>query len=354
MQEKLLSYLRCPVSRQKLEIRIIDTKVKTYANVTIDEIYTAILYAPNGFVYPVIKGIPRMQVESILCFNEFWLANLPDFKEQKNKLNDEYGDILNHCYKKNKATRQSFSFEWSILKRDGSEKIWHDDVTQLKKQVLKEVDETNLEGKLVADIGCGHGLSSAAMANAGAKVIGIDLSFSIEAAYEHLQDANVFFVQADLQFPPLENYSFDVVYSSGVIHHSNNTELSFNIIQNLVKQQGKVSVWLYHRAKSFLYNMALATRKVTIHIPSRVQFWIYFFTLMPAYFIILKVKGKKLSWREVMIDLLDSFTPYHRFQHSPVEAACWYTKMGYGNIKITDKNFFGFSITGVKELSRNK
>ncbi len=348
MQEKLLSYLRCPVSRQKLEMIVIDRIIKTYTDETIDEINSAILYSPNGFVFPVIKGIPRMQVESILCFDDFWLANFPDYKERKNKLLAEYADILNRCYKKNKATRQSFSFEWSILKRDGAEKVWHDDVTQLKNQVLKEIDEINLEGKRVVDIGCGHGLSSVSMANAGAKVIGIDLSYSIEEAYEQLLNSNVFFVQADLQFPPLENNDFDIVYSSGVIHHSNNTELSFNIIQNLVKKQGKVSIWLYHRTKSILYNLALAARKVTIHIPPRIQFWIYMFTLMPVYFIILNSKGKKLNWREVMIDLLDSFTPYHRFEHSPVEATCWYAKMGFGDIKITDQNFFGFSITGTK------
>jgi SAM-dependent methyltransferase len=349
MQANHLSYLRCPISRQELEIKVIETKQKQYIHNLITEVHTAILYSPIGFVFPVINGIPRMQIESIISFDFFWKTNLPNYEEIKYRLLNEYGDIIKACYKKNEATRKSFSFEWSLLKRDNSDKIWHNTRPEMQTELLAEIDQTDLNNKLIVDIGCGHGVSSSIMADLGATVVGLDLSFSIEEAYEHLQNPNIFLIQADLQFPPLENKCFDIVYSSGVIHHTNNTELSFGVIQNLVKLQGNVTIWLYHPIQSFIHNTVLFIRKISVHIPPRLLFWIFLFTLLPMYKVVLFFKGKKFGWREIMIDLLDAFTPRYRYEHSHNESLCWYAKMGFEKTKVTNTNLFGFSISGIKQ-----
>jgi len=53
MQESLLKYLRCPVTGSNLEIKILEYKPKQYNNKSINEIYTAILFSPYGFMFPV-------------------------------------------------------------------------------------------------------------------------------------------------------------------------------------------------------------------------------------------------------------------------------------------------------------
>ena len=348
MQQALLNFLRCPVSGKTLELKIIDLHVKQYENQSIEEINNAILFSDSGFFFPVINGIPRMQLEGVLLFSDFFQKNLSDYEERKKKLLEKYGRIINDCFKRNEATRKSFSFEWSLLK-GGEPKIWHSNLTQFRNELFIELDETGtLVGRLAVDIGCGHGYSSHFMAEAGATVIGIDMSFSIEAAYGQLRNENVHFIQADLQFPPLMHRQFDIVYSSGVIHHTNNTELSFGIIQELVKPDGKLCIWLYHPIKSTIHNTMLFARHLTEHVSVRIQFWIYFFTLLPTYLLVVRIKGKKMSWREIMIDLIDILTPYYRYEHEPQETECWYTKHGYGNVKVTSSNFFGFSVYGIK------
>ena len=348
MQPLLLNFLRCPVSGNKLEIEIIDFHIKQYEKQSIEEINNAILFSDSGFFFPVFNGIPRMQLESILLFSSFFRNHLKDYEDRKKLLMEKYGRIINACFKKNEGTRKSFSFEWSLLK-GGETKIWHSDLTQFRKELFVELDETgSLEGRLAIDVGCGHGYSSHFMAEAGATVVGIDMSFSIEVAYEQLRNENVHFVQADLQFPPLVHRQFDIVYSSGVIHHTNSTELSFGIIQELVKPNGKLSIWLYHPIKSRIHNTILFARHLTRHLSVRIQFWIYFLTLLPVYMLYIRIKGKKMSWREIMIDLIDILTPYYRYEHEPQETECWYAKHGYGNVKVTSSNFFGFSVCGIK------
>jgi len=348
MQQALLNFLRCPVSGKTLELKIIDFHIKQYENQLIEEINNAILFSESGFFFPVINGIPRMQLEGVLLFSDFFQKHLTDYEDRKKKLLEKYGRIIKDCFKRNEATRKSFSFEWSLLK-GGETKIWHSDLTQFRNELFIELDETgSLDGRLAVDIGCGHGYSSHFMAEAGATVIGIDMSFSIEAAYGQLRNENVHFVQADLQFPPLMHRQFDIVYSSGVIHHTNSTELSFGIIQELVKPDGKLCIWLYHPIKSTIHNTILFARHLTRHVSVRIQFWIYFFTLLPVYLLVVRIKGKKMSWREIMIDLIDILTPYYRYEHEPQETECWYAKHGFGHIKVTSSNFFGFSVYGIK------
>ncbi len=351
MQQALLDFLRCPVSGNNLEIKIIDYRVKQYETTSIEEINNAILFSDSGFFFPVIDGIPRMQLESVLLFSDFFQKHMTDYEDRKKKLMVKYGRIITDCFKKNEATRKSFSFEWSLLK-GGETKIWHSDLTQFRQELFVELDEAGtLEGRLAIDIGCGHGYSSHFMAEAGATVIGIDMSFSIEVAYEQLRIEHVHFVQADLQFLPLVHRQFDIVYSSGVIHHTNNTELSFGIIQELTKPGGKLIVWLYHPIPALIHNIMLFARRLTRHISVRIQFWIYFFTLLPLYLLVIRIKGKKMKWREIMIDLIDILTPYYRYEHEPQETECWYVKHGYENINVTDRNFFGFSICGIKNIT---
>src|SRR5665647_3189344 len=101
MQQTVLDYLRCPISGNSLEIRIIDYQVKQYESTSIEEINNAILFSDSGFFFPVINGIPRMQLESVLLFSDFFQKHMTDYDDRKKKLMVKYGRIINACFKKN-------------------------------------------------------------------------------------------------------------------------------------------------------------------------------------------------------------------------------------------------------------
>lgn len=155
-------------------------------------------------------------------------------------------------------------------------------------------------------------------------------------------------MQGDVQFPPVLFNFFDIVHSSGVLIATNNTELSFSCIEPAVKKGGKLSVWLYHRRNDIIHNLFNQIRKITSRFPLRFQYYLYQFTIFPISFIIKKIKGNKQNSREMMIDILDWFSPEFRWEHDHEEARSWFYKRNYTNVKITTDELFGFNITGEK------
>src|SRR5438045_4513302 len=113
------------------------------------------------------------------------------------------------------------------------------------------------------------------IAEAGATVIGMDFSLSIQKANDQNTSKSSFFIQGDVQFPPVAFEYFDIVHCSGVLIHTNNTELSFSCIEPCVKKGGKLSVWLYHPRKNFIHKFFNFTRKFTSRLPARVQYYLY-------------------------------------------------------------------------------
>src|ERR1700686_3412661 len=78
----------------------------------------------------------------------------------------------------------------------------------------------------IAEIGCGTGQMCLYLARADRLVIGADLTRAPlllgAAAARRFRVDRVQFVETDLRRPGLRVGSFDVVYSSGVLHHTSN------------------------------------------------------------------------------------------------------------------------------------
>jgi SAM-dependent methyltransferase len=102
----------------------------------------------------------------------------------------------------------------------------------------------------VVDIGCGTGQMSLYLARADRVVIGADFSRpSLDlaaAAARRFGLDRVQFVEMDLQHPALRADSFDVVYSSGVLHHTADPRASFERIAKLARPGGMIVVGLYN------------------------------------------------------------------------------------------------------------
>ncbi len=102
----------------------------------------------------------------------------------------------------------------------------------------------------VAEIGCGTGQMSLYLARANRTIVAMDLSraaltLGADAARRYGID-RVQFVEADLHRPPLKPGAFDVVYASGVLHHTANPRTAFGILAQLAHPGGIVVVGVYN------------------------------------------------------------------------------------------------------------
>lgn len=102
----------------------------------------------------------------------------------------------------------------------------------------------------ILEIGCGTGQTSLYLARASRVVIGADLTRAslqlAAAAARRFQINGVQFIETDLHHPGLRPASFDVVYSSGVLHHTPDPRASFARIAQLARPGGMIVLGLYN------------------------------------------------------------------------------------------------------------
>ena len=103
----------------------------------------------------------------------------------------------------------------------------------------------------ILDLGCGTGQMSLYLARADRRIVGADLtraSLKLGAAAAERFELNqrVRFIQTDLNRPALRNGSFDIVYSSGVLHHTPDPRAAFARMVRLAKPRGMIILGLYN------------------------------------------------------------------------------------------------------------
>jgi len=102
----------------------------------------------------------------------------------------------------------------------------------------------------IAEVGCGTGQMSLHLARADRVVIAADLSRSSlllgAAAARRFGISQVHFVETDLHRSALKSDAFDVVYSSGVLHHTSNPRAAFAEVARLARRGGIVIVGVYN------------------------------------------------------------------------------------------------------------
>ncbi len=350
MQEALLPFLRCPVTGSSLRLQVISKTVKQFHTGPQEILSEGILWAGLDWFYPIIGGIPRLLVESFEDHADFLAKYIPDFYARRQVLYDKYGPLIRQVIRKNKRTKKSFHQEWSLYNYAG-DKTWNADKEGMMQRFLQETDETllSIRGKLIFDAGCGNGLLNSLLAGAGTTVIGMDFSRSIEQAFAHNLEPRAHFIQGDVRYPPVKERIFDIVQCSGVLIHTPNTREAFYCIEPCVKSGGKLSVWLYHPRKDLIHNTINQIRRLTSRLPMRLQYYLYRLTLLPVSFVIKRLKGNKQNLREMMIDILDWFSPEYRWEHEHQEVEGWFERGNYISVKTTTNELFGFNMTGVKK-----
>jgi arsenite methyltransferase len=105
---------------------------------------------------------------------------------------------------------------------------------------------------VLLDAGCGAALSSLALFGSrllSVRYVGADISHAVDVAVERCADHGVTgaFLQDDLTALPLRPGSVDVLFSEGVLHHTDSTRDSLLSLASLLAAGGRFLFYVYRR-----------------------------------------------------------------------------------------------------------
>jgi len=110
------------------------------------------------------------------------------------------------------------------------------------------ISPAEVAGKVFLNIGCGGGYEGLLFSGYGTQYIGVDFSFNAASYTKHMIHNAGFegiTYQAEAEALPFQDNSIDFIYSSGVLHHTPNIELTLNEIYRVLKPGGTAMIGLY-------------------------------------------------------------------------------------------------------------
>lgn len=241
---------------------------------------------------------------------------------------------------------QNFGFEWNVHSTTQLDSIGSDESERTFRQKTGFTPE-ELSGKLVLDVGCGMGRFSDVAARWGATVVGIDLSRAVDAAQRNIGGReNVHIAQANVFNLPFRERTFDFIFSIGVLHHTPNTKAAFDELPKLLREGGKISIWVYSAYARFQWRFSDMYRRLTPRLPKRVLHSLSY-VAVPLYYLhkipiigvflrwVLPVSTHpRRDWR--VLDTFDWYSPKYQWKHTYEEVFRWFDAQGLGNIRVLE------------------
>ena len=250
----------------------------------------------------------------------------------------------------------SFSDEWNRFRTTQLDS--HNRSGESEERFRQSWDEPleHLRGKRVLDGGCGMGRFAEVALRHGAHVVGVDLSYAIDAARENLKSWQPLdLLQADLLSLPLKPASFDFIYSLGVLHHTPDPKQGLLNLVRLLKPSGKISITLYAGYNRVYMRSAERWRRLTTRLPRRAVYLLSTLAVPLYYLYRLPLIGAvgqgifpismhpKAAWR--VLDTFDCYTPRYQSYHTHFEVFRWFQEAGLKEIRVLEP---GISMQGTK------
>ena len=152
-------------------------------------------------------------------------------------------------------TRDAFAFKWSLRDTYESDAVKAHTRTWLVDRYCGG-DPAVLdawfsgERKILLDAGCGSGFSALILFAERLRIVdylGVDISSAVEVARQRFKEADLpgDFLQADLMSIPVPDGSVDIVFSEGVLHHTDSTERAIHSLARKLKRGGRFAFYVY-------------------------------------------------------------------------------------------------------------
>lgn len=296
MKKRLLDFIWCPQCHEELALSASEEKN--------GEILTGSLSCKAcGSAFPILKGIPRF---------------IPSVKSSED-LRKVYAD--------------SFGHQWTTYN-------WIRDEDEFEYFQITDFTKADLKDKVVLDAGCGGGRVARFVSGYCREIVCLDYSIAVEKAQELCQGREqAHFIQSDINFHPLRNDMFDVVYSHGVIHHTPNTKRSFDCLLPVVKRGGLLYIAVFRKAflplrwsDSFWRGIL---NKLPISALDKVCGAMSYLSYLPR-----AVFWKRFFWFSLQRTheirkccLYDWYGPTYHHEHTVEEVMDWFQTNGYGEVK---------------------
>ena len=201
MHSWLLPLLVCPKTQSPLSL--IDP-VETDGHIVSGK-----LVSPLGAVYPIVHGVPRFVGE------------------------DHYAKAFGHQWNTHSGTQID-----NKSHQHSSARFWSE--TGFK--------PNGISGKLGFDGGAGAGRFSRVAAEAGARIVAVDLSEAVDACRKNNKGLlDVCAVQASLFQLPFRPGTFDFAFTIGVIQHTPDPLRAVYAVAEMVKRGGEFGAWWYQK-----------------------------------------------------------------------------------------------------------
>ena len=236
----------------------------------------------------------------------------------------------------------SFSFEWNTHDRTQLD-VYRGD--QSSEEIFRQktgLTPEMVRGRLVLDAGVGAGRFTDILSRWGASVVGVDLSYAVEAAHRNFADRpDVLIAQADIGRLPFAEATFDVIISIGVLHHTPDTRAYFQKLVPLLRPGGRMAIWVYPREGLFVTRSAWIP--FTSRIPTRAFYaWCQWFVpraqRLPARHLqalsrLFPFSMQGLGIENDILDTFDGYSPRYHGVHSPEEVKGWFRDAGLADLR---------------------
>lgn len=154
-------------------------------------------------------------------------------------------------------TEETFSFKWSKRETYASPEVR----SEWRRWLLEKYFDNDSEGPAkflgsrplrILDAGCGAGISALLLfgdALANHDYVGVDISDSVIEARRNFELAGVSgtFVQASLTDLPEDLGTFDLIFSEGVLHHTDSVADTLTHITSRLRPGGRIAFYVYAR-----------------------------------------------------------------------------------------------------------
>jgi SAM-dependent methyltransferase len=137
--------------------------------------------------------------------------------------------------------------QWSLVQ---------DDEEFLFNEWIQPFTLEKFRGKDVLECGCGGGQHTSFVSPYAKQVVAVDLNTTNIARERNKARDNIQFVEADIATMDLQR-SFDVVFSIGVVHHTDDPDATFRNLLRHVKPGGTLIVWVYSQEGNALVSQVV-------------------------------------------------------------------------------------------------
>jgi len=266
-----------------------------------------------------------------------------------------------------RQTESTFGFKWKKRDTFESEAFRSRHRDWLNKRYGDAAGHAFLsQGVFVLDAGCGAGWSALeyfAEVLPQIRYLGVDISEAVDVAAGRFREHRFegAFIQSDLQHLPIPEGSVDVIFSEGVLHHTDSTEEALKSLAPYLKPGGRFMFYVYRRKgpvreftddylRERLQHMsgeeawqalmpltklgkALGELKVTVDVPEDIELLgisagpidlqrLFYWHVCKAFY------DSNLGLEEMNHINFDWFTPANAHRQSPEEVRAWCREAG--------------------------